>query len=122
MFAEEYDGRKRFDAGASLQAKNSAALLAAATNHLGSLLADLYVAMPSLASCGFVASLMGKYSKESKLRLASTRGHQRSSLEVKAGGDASTAMAAISEKLGVDMQALAALVSDAESTFAGISR
>ena len=121
MFAEDYDGRKRFDAGASLQAKNSAALLAAATNHLGSLLADLYVAMPSLASCGFVASLMGKYSKESKLHLASTRG-QRSSLEVKAGGDASTAMAAISEKLGVDMQALAALVSDAESTFAGISR
>ena len=110
------------DAGASLQAKNSAALLAAATNHLGSLLADLYVAMPSLASCGFVASLMGKYSKESKLRLASSRG-QRSSLEVKAGGDdASAAMAAISQKLGVDMQALAALVSDAESTFAGISR
>jgi hypothetical protein len=64
---------------------------------------------------------MGKYSKESKLRLDRTHG-MRSSLEVKAGGDASTATAAISEKLGVDMHALAALVSDAASTFAGISR
>ena len=104
-----------------MQAKNNAALLAAATNHLGTLLADLYVAMPSLASCGFVASLSAKYSRESSLRVDNTRG-MRSASKVKIGGDASLATAAIAQKLGVDMQALAALVADAQSTFTGIPR
>ena len=107
--------------GASLAAKSNAALLSAATGHLGSLLADLYVAMPSLASCGFVASMAGKSSKASSLGLRS-RG-TRSSLAMKSGGDAaSTAMASMSQKLGVDMEALAALVSDTESTFGQIPR
>ena len=107
--------------GASLAAKSNAALLSAATGHLGSLLADLYVAMPSLASCGFVASMAGKYSKASSLALRSR--DTRSSSEMKSGGDAaSTALASISQKLGVDMEALAALVSDAQSTYSQIPR
>jgi hypothetical protein len=47
----------------------------------------------------------------------------RSSSEMKSGGDAaSTALASISQKLGVDMEALAALVSDAQSTYSQIPR
>ena len=100
-----------------MAATSSAALLSAATGHLGSLLADLYVAMPSLASCGFVASMAGKYSK------ASSRGLTRASFEMKSGGDAAfTAMASIPKKLGLDMEALAALVTDAKSTLNQISR
>merc|ERR1712137_868576 len=58
-----------FDPSAALQAKSNAALLAAAAGHLGSLLAELHVAMPSLASCGFVSSLMAKSSNHSSLLL-----------------------------------------------------
>ena len=103
--------------GAARQAKNSAALLAAATGHLGSLLADLYVAMPTLASCGFVSSMAAKSKKHSSL-LSNSRGL----LQVKAADDASVAVAAISKKLGVDEQGLAALLSDARSALDAIPR
>ena len=103
--------------GAARQAKNSAALLAAATGHLGSLLADLYVAMPTLASCNFVSSMAAKSRKHSSL-LSNSRGL----LQVKAADDASVAVAAISKKLGVDEQGLAALLSDARSALDAIPR
>ena len=106
--------------GASLQAKNNAALLAAATGHLGSLLADLSAAMPSLASCGFVASMAKASLNRSSSLLANSRG-LRFDLNTKAKDDASKAVAAISQKLGVDAQGLAALMFDARSTFDGIS-
>ena len=104
-----------------MQAKNNAALLSAATGHLGALLADLNVALPSLASCGFVASMAGKSLNASTRFLANSRG-MRSNFKVKAKDDASKAVAAISQKLGVDAQGLAALLFDARSTIDGISR
>merc|ERR1711924_124299 len=82
---------------------------------LGSLLAELHVAMPSLASCGFVSSLMAKSSNHSSL-LLDARG-MRFATRARAKDDASsTAVAAIAKKMGVDKQALAALVQDARST------
>jgi hypothetical protein len=106
-----------FDPSAARQAKNSAALLAAATSHLGSLLADLYVAMPTLASCGFVSSMAAKSRKRSSLL-----SNSHALLKVKAADDASVAVAAISKKLGVDEQGLAALLSDARSALDAIPR
>lgn len=95
-------------------------MLAAATGHLGALLADLYVAMPSLASCGFVASMAAKFANHSSL-LSNTRG-MRFALRARVKDDASAAVAAIPRKLGVDSQALAAIISDAQNAFDGISR
>ena len=105
--------------GASLQAKNNAALLSAATGHLGALLGDLNAAIPSLASCGFVASMAAKSSNHALL--SNSRG-TRFVFNAKAKDDASKAVGAISQKLGVDAQGLAALLFDARSTFDGISR
>lgn len=110
-----------FDPSASLQAKNNAALLSAATGHLGALLSDLNVAMPSLASCGFVASMATKSLNRSSSLLANSRG-MRFAFNAKAKDDASKAVGAISQKLGVDSQGLAALLFDARNTFDGISR
>lgn len=96
-------------------------MLSAATGHLGALLADLNVAMPSLASCGFVASMATKSLNRSSTLLANSHG-MRFAFNAKAKDDASKAVGAISQKLGVDAQGLAALLFDARSTFDGISR
>merc|ERR1712087_693335 len=45
-----------FDPSVAAAAKQQAALLGAAQEHLGKLLAELYVAMPTLTACGFSAS------------------------------------------------------------------
>lgn len=108
-----------FDPSASLQAKNNAALLSAATGHLGALLGDLNAAIPSLASCGFVASMAARSSNHALL--SNSRG-TRFAFNAKAKDDASKAVGAISQKLGVDAQGLAALLFDARNTFDGISR
>merc|ERR1712039_882273 len=82
-----------FDPSAAAAAKEHAALLGAAQEHLGKLLAELYVAMPSLAACGFKASL-------AKRPQATMLMQQRVSSRV----------AAAAPSLGVDMQALHTLV------------
>ena len=50
-----------FDPRAAAAAKAQAALLAAAEEHLGKLLAELQAAMPSLAACGFKILKAGLY-------------------------------------------------------------
>jgi len=107
--------------GASLQAKNAATLLTGATNHLGGLVAELYATMPSLASCGFVASMVAKQSNHHSSSL-SEKHATRLSLTAKAKDDASTAVAAIARKLNVDTGGVAALVSDARHVLDEIAR
>ena len=107
-----------FDPSAATAAKQHAALLAAAQEHLGSLLAELCVAMPSLAACGFKASF--------RKRLQATMLRQQVSART-AGGthvrDASSvAVAAVAPSVGVDMQALRALVTKAREALAQIAQ
>merc|ERR1711862_360542 len=110
-----------FDPSASVQAKNAATLLSGATNHLGGLVAELYATMPSLASCGFVASMLAKQFNPHSSFLAEK--HATSvSLTTKAKDDASTAVAAIARKLNVDTGGLSALVSDARHVVDEIAR
>ena len=42
-----------FDPSSAAAAKQYAALLGAVEEHLGNLVAEFYVAMPTLAACGF---------------------------------------------------------------------
>merc|ERR1712031_90109 len=56
-----------FDPSVPLVAKESAALLSASSAHLGGLLAELYVAMPSLTACGFTGSLVAAHKNHSAL-------------------------------------------------------
>lgn len=106
-----------FDPSAAAAAKQHAALLGAAEDHLGNLLAELYVAMPSLAACGFRASF-GKQPQATALtRQVSSRVAGSSQ-----GQDAtSIAVAAVTPSVGVDAQALHALVSKAREALAQIA-
>lgn len=108
-----------FDPSAAFAAKQQAALLGAAQEHLGSLLAELYVAMPSLAACGFKASF-GKRPPA----LVSTQ--QVSALTLRGAqerGDAtSVAVAAVTRSVGVDSQALRALVTRAREALAQVGQ
>ena len=49
-----------FDPSSAAAAKQYAALLGAAEEHLGNLVAELYVAMPTLAACGFSERLSSR--------------------------------------------------------------
>merc|ERR1711908_215661 len=105
-----------FDPSAASSARQHGALLASAQEHLGSLLAELYVAMPSLAACGFKASF-GKHFPASMLR------QQASTRSATTARDASSvAVAAVAPAVGVDLQALRALVANARETLAQIAR
>lgn len=98
-----------FDPSSAAAAKQHAALLGASEEHLGNLLAELYAAMPSLAACGFRASF-GK-----QLQATSALMRQASSSRRAASA------AAAAPTLGVDMQALQALVAKAREALAEIS-
>lgn len=103
-----------FDPSAATAAKQHAALLAAAQEHLGSLLAELYVAMPSLAACGFKASL-GKRSPATTLM---QRVSTRAAGDARAKDAASVAVAAVAPSVGVDMQGLRSLVAKTREALA----
>ena len=103
-----------FDPRAAAAAKQQAALLAAAGEHLGSLLAELHAAMPSLAACGFKASL----AKRVQLSSAEKR---KAEVQYRAATDAnSVAVAAVAPALGLDLQALRALITSAQEALAQI--
>ena len=104
-----------FDASAGRVAKQQAALLGAAQDHLGGLLAELFVAMPSLASCGFKASFGKRQST-----FASNRGVLFRTTE---RDDATSfAIAAVTKSIGVDTQALQTLVRTAQETLTQIAQ
>lgn len=106
-----------FDPSAAAAAKQHAALLGAAEEHLGNLLAELYVAMPSLASCGFKASFGKRPRATALMRQASSRTAGGSQ-----GRDATTsAVAAVTRSVGVDTQSLRALVSKVREALAQIA-
>jgi hypothetical protein len=106
---------QEFDPRLALTARQSAALLGAAQEHLGILLADLYVAMPTLESCGFKASFA---------KHVATRNTAATSLgEFVHDQDASSvAVAAIAPSIGYDLSSTAALISNAREALARIPR
>ena len=93
-----------FNPVASYGAKQNSALLAAAEEHLGNLLADLYVAMPSISGCGFHASFDQHASALMK------HGESSHSVGMLDQDAASAAVAAIAPAIGVDMDAFKTLV------------
>ena len=96
-------------------AKANAALLNAAMERLGSRLAEMYVAMPSLAACGFKASL-AKHSKASAKQALHAAGTNH-------GQDVSSSVVfAVAPAIGVDMEALQALVSSTRDTLTKVSQ
>ena len=107
-----------FDPRAASAATQSAALLNASEKHLKSLLDEIYVAMPSLAACGFKAAFV-KHSakintkKQTLPRMSGSTGSQ---------DDAAKAVAAVAPALGVDMEALRELVASTQEALAQISR
>ena len=106
-----------FDPSSAAAAKQYAALLGAAEEHLGNLLAELYVAMPSLAACGFRASFQKQPQVTTLMRQSSS--HVAGSS--RARDATSAAVAAVTPSVGVDTQALHALVSQARAALAQIS-
>ena len=102
----------------SIPAWRNAALLQAAQEHLGNLLAELYVAMPSLAACGFKASFVKRPPAATLMKQASLRVGEG----VRGRDATSAAVAAVAPALGVDTQALRALVSSTREALAQISR
>ena len=107
-----------FDPASAAGVKSNAALLVAAEAHLGNSLAQLYVAMPTLAACGFKASFL-KQPAEMFSQSVTTRawkGAQGS------GDAASIAVAAVGPGMGVDMAALRSLVASARAALAQASR
>ena len=107
-----------FDPSVASAAKQNAALLQAAGEHLGNLLAELYVAMPSLAACGFKASFVKCPPAATLMKQASLRVGEG----VRGRDATSAAVAAVAPALGVDTQALRALVPSTREALAQISR
>ena len=107
-----------FDPSAASAAKQHAALLGAAQEHLGSLLAELYVAMPSLAACGFKASFGKRPPATASMQQVSSRmaggAHEQDATSV--------AVAAVTRSVGVDTQALRTLVTRAREALAQIAQ
>ena len=107
-----------FEPRAASAAKQSASLLRASEERLGNLLAELYMAMPSLAACGFKASFSKhlvamSFRKQTLPRVGgSTQGQD----------DVAKAVASVAPALGVDMQALRELVTSTHEALAQISR
>ena len=108
-----------FDPRAASAAKDNAALLGRAEAHLGNLLAELYCrtlcVMPSLAACGFKASLLKQHASTNML----TRTNAIFMSRVALGNDAtSNALGAVAPALGLDMGALQTLVTSTRETLA----
>lgn len=107
-----------FDPRAASAAKQSAALLNASEKHLKSLLDEIYVAMPSLAACGFKAAFV----KHSLTKSSSRQTLPRMGGSTQSQDDAAKAVAAVAPALGVDMQALRELVTSTHDALTQISR
>merc|ERR1711977_562253 len=106
-----------FDPVAASAAKANAALLQAAEAHLGNSLAELYVAMPTLAACGFKASF-----EKHPVKMLVKSDTSRSQQGAQSSWDAtSAAVAAVGPSMGVDMAALRALVANAREALAQAS-
>lgn len=104
-----------FDPRVASAAKQQAALLTAAGKHLGELLAELHAAMPSLAACGFKASLAKRVHSASDVK-------GKTEVKARAASDAnSIAVAAVAPALGVDMQALHGLIANMQDILAQIA-
>ena len=107
-------------AGVPSVAQDNAALLSASSSRLGSLLAELYTAMPTLAACRFVASFGAVHSNHSALAT-----HQ---LGLKSSSGAAekdavfVASAGIATKLGVDFDGLSVLLGKTKNVLTQISR
>ena len=105
-----------FDPNAAAAAKQHAELLGAAEEHLGTLLAELYAAMPSLEACGFRHSFVQKSQATVLMRQIATRLDNTNR-----GRDAiAAAVGAMAPSMGVDAQALHALVTKARNALAQI--
>jgi hypothetical protein len=111
-------GVPEFDPRAASAAKQSASLLRASQIHLRSLLDEIYVAMPSLAACGFKAAFV----KHSLARNSRRQTLPRMGGSTKGQDDAAKAVAAVAPALGVDMQALRELVTSTHEALTQISR
>jgi len=111
-------GVPEFDPRAASAAKQSAALLNASEKHLKSLLDEIYVAMPSLAACGFKAAFV----KHSLATSSSRQTLPRMGGSTQGQDDAAKAVAAVAPALGVDMQALRELVTSTHDALTQISR
>lgn len=109
-----------FDPAAASPVKANAALLQAAQAHLGKSLADLYVAMPTLAACGFKASFVKQRVVEVLAeRVVASRLQQGA----RGSGDASSAaVAAVGPSMGVDMVSLESLIASARAALQQASR
>ena len=107
-----------FDPRAASAAKQQAALLGAAQDHLGSLLAELYVAMPALAACGFKAS----FGKRLPAIASTQQVSSRNAGNAKEQDAASLAVAAVAGSIGVDTQAMRTLVKTAREALAQIAQ
>ena len=106
-----------FDPIAVSAAKQNAALLNAAQKRLGKVLASLYVAMPSLAACGFKASF-AQHSAALTTQHTSTSHADRGTQ----GHDASAAaVAAVAPAIGLDMAALQELISSSRDALTKVS-
>lgn len=100
--------------GAARVAKQGAALLRAAEEHLGRLLAELYVAMPSLAACGFTSSFLTDH--------AATERAFADGFSFRTRDDTSAALALVVGAAGVDTHGLRLLIADARSIMKQVSR
>ena len=105
-----------FDPRAASAAKENAALLAAAEAHLGNLLAELYAAMPSLAACGFKASLL----KHPPTNMSTKSAAVHMSRGTAQQDATSVAVAAVVPALGLDMGSLRTLVTSTRETLTQI--
>jgi len=106
-----------FDPIAASAAKQNAALLTAAQKRLGAVLAELYVAMPSLAACGFKASFAKPSAALTQQRTSTSHADRDAQ-----GLDASVvAVAAVAPAMGLDMAALQELVSNTRDALTKVS-
>jgi len=105
-----------FDPNAAAVARDNAALLQAAEERLGKLLAELYAAMPSLAACGFKSSF--------EKRPPALMRHSMSQTAQGARGQdaASSAIAAVAPAMGVDMEVLQELVTTTQAALTQVAR
>jgi len=103
-----------FDPRGAAAARQSVALLRAAEERLGNLLAELYVTMPSLAACGFKQSFDKRLPALAKYAAAFSGGVAEDA--------ASIAVAAVSPSMGMNTAALQELVEAAQDALKQISR
>lgn len=102
--------------------RQTSGLLAAAEDHLGGLLASLYVAMPNLATCGFVAPSVAQSQQSSFASIAQAASSLVGGSSRVMEDDAAVAMASIADAHGLDLQGLHELVVGAQKLITNISR